>query len=117
MTPEETDAALRVLCRWARLFAGWQLGTRLKGDPECDAVRDHRELSLLLRCELSALTGLLVEKGIFTVEEYSNALGREAAEMNSDFENRYPGAKATPDGLSLNLKKIREAGWMEGWKP
>lgn len=34
---------LNVVCKWRSLFAGWQLGTRPKGDPESDAVRDHRE--------------------------------------------------------------------------
>jgi hypothetical protein len=33
--------ALQKLAKWRLIFAGWQLGTRLKGDPECDAVRDH----------------------------------------------------------------------------
>ena len=34
------------LTKWRSVFAGWQLGTRAKGDPECDAVRDHREVTI-----------------------------------------------------------------------
>mgnify|MGYP001587156880 CR=1 FL=1 len=37
------------LTKWRTLFTGWQLGTRAKGDPEGDAVRDHREVTILLR--------------------------------------------------------------------
>jgi hypothetical protein len=51
--------ALNRVAKWRGLFAGWQLGTRPKGDPECDAVRDHREITILLRVEASALTRLL----------------------------------------------------------
>jgi len=47
--PERTDAALNVLAKWRAHFSGWQLGTRPKGDPEGDAVRDHREATILLR--------------------------------------------------------------------
>lgn len=54
------ERAVLRLTRWRTLFAGWQLGTRPKGDPECDAVADHRELSVLLRAEVTALTGLLL---------------------------------------------------------
>jgi hypothetical protein len=36
-----TNAALNVLAKWRGLFAGWQLGTRPKGDPESDAVRSN----------------------------------------------------------------------------
>ena len=117
MTPKAAAEALQILCKWRSLLAGWQTGTRPKGDPECDAIRDHRELTLLLRCELTALTALLIEKEIFTPAEFNDALGEEAIQLNRDFEKRFPGATATSSGLSLNLGKIRREGWMEGWKP
>lgn len=41
---ERTMNALNILTKWRVLFTGWQLGTRPKGDPEGDAVREHREL-------------------------------------------------------------------------
>jgi hypothetical protein len=41
-------SALERLAKWRTLFAGWQLGTRPKGEPESDAVRDHREATLML---------------------------------------------------------------------
>ena len=72
MTPSKEELAqacsraMNRLAKWRSVFAGWQLGTRQIGDPESDAVRDHREVTLLLRAEQSALVLLLIEKGIFT---------------------------------------------------
>lgn len=61
---------LNRLCKWRSILAGWQLGTRADTDPECQAVRDHREVTLLLRAEVNALTQLLVCGGVFTEEEH-----------------------------------------------
>lgn len=64
-----TRQALERLAKWRVLFAGWQLGTRSKGDPEADAVRDLQEARLMLRTEVTALTGLLLTKGVITEQE------------------------------------------------
>jgi len=111
---EHTMKALNIVTKWRVLFTGWQLGTRLKGDPEGDAVRDHRELSILLRCEVTALTGLLLEKGVFTAEEFDAALGREAEALNKDYERKFPGVTADEDGLRMDKRVLP---WMKGWKP
>ena len=50
------------LTKWKMVFAGWQLGTRPVGDPECDAVRDHREVTILLRAEITTLLALSLRK-------------------------------------------------------
>jgi hypothetical protein len=107
-------SSLERLAKWRALFAGWQLGTRLTGDPESDAVRDHREVTILLRAELSALVVLLEKKGVFTAEEYSEALGAEAELLNQDYELRFPGVRATEIGLTFDQ---RAAEWMKNWKP
>lgn len=109
--------ALERLTKWRSVFAGWQLGTRSKGDPECDAVRDHRELTMILRAEQTALVGLLLEKGVFTVEEYQEAVAKEADLLNDDFARRFPGIRATYDGLKMDAVEMAAAGTMEGWKP
>lgn len=108
-------SALQRLAKWRVVFAGWQLGTRAKGDPECDAVRDHRELSILMRAELNALAGLLIEKGIFSAVEYTAALEREAEQLSLDYQRRFPGARATDSGMDLNLALWRDT--TRGWKP
>jgi len=96
-----TGRALNRVAKWRAWFAGWQLGTRPKGDPECDAVRDHREVTIMLRAEVNALTGILIEKGVFTAEEYEDALIKEAALLEEDFERSYPGVTATEVGLQM----------------
>ena len=113
-----TREALERLCKWRVLFTGWQLGTRPKGDPESDAVRDHRELTILLRAEMSALRALLMEKGVISAQEFDAALGREAELLNRDYERRFPGVTATPIGLSFDASKAAQIhAWMRDWKP
>lgn len=107
--------ALNRVCKWRTLFAGWQLGTRPKGDPECDAVRDHRELSILLRVEVTALAGLLLRKGLITEAEIQAALEREANTLSRQYEEKFPGVRATDDGLAIEIAKV--TGWMKDWKP
>lgn len=111
---ERTMRALNILAKWRVLFTGWQLGTRPKGDPEGDAVRDHRETTILLRAEGSALVGLLLEKGVFTVEEWQAALEREATQLSKDYETRFPGVTADETGLAIDKRALP---WMKGWKP
>lgn len=106
--------ALNILTKWRVLFTGWQLGTRPKGDPEGDAVRDHREVTILLRAEMSALNGLLIEKGVYTADEWLVALEREAGLLAKDYEARFPGVTAHDNGLTFDRRALP---WMKGWKP
>lgn len=106
--------ALQRVTKWRVLFTGWQLGTRAKGDPEGDAVRDHRELTILLRVEVSALVGLLMRKGVITETEYDAALEREANQLDKDYQRRFPGVRATDDGLEIDARALE---WMQGWRP
>src|SRR5262245_2033665 len=113
-TPESLDRALQKLAKWRMIFAGWQLGTRTKDDPETQAVRDHRELTLLMRVELNAWTRLLIDKGVITEQEWINALEKEAQQYDRDLEQRFPGARTSAAGLHLDE---RAQGWMKNWKP
>jgi hypothetical protein len=45
---------------------------------ESEAVRDDRELSMLMRAELNALGQLLIRKGVFTAEEFPDQIHEEA---------------------------------------
>ena len=103
-------AALNRLAKWRTILAGWQLGTRAKGDPVCDAVRDHREATLMLRADVDALTDLLIAKGIFTTEEYLRAVADAAEMCNHQLEQRFPGVRATEQGIELDRDKARP--WM-----
>jgi hypothetical protein len=112
---KELRTALNVLTKWRTVFAGWQLGTRPKGDPECDAVRDHRELSLLLRAEMTAMTGLLMEKGVITQQDYQQALLGEAQQLNTDMAARFPGFTANEDGITVDVELAKKT--TKDWKP
>lgn len=103
------------LAKWRSVFAGWQLGTRPDTDAECRAVRDHREVTMLLRAEVNALTILLVEKGVFTREEHATQLQEEAQYLCAAYEKQFPGFKATDDGMDIDLQKA--ANTTCTWKP
>ena len=104
------------LAKWRVLFAGWQLGTRPKGDPECDAVSDSRELLLLMRVELNAIVRILQEKKIVTVDETHRILIEEIEYYMKHLEQRFPGVKSTDMGLTLDMPTIVKAGWMRNWR-
>jgi hypothetical protein len=117
-TKKELRKILDKLVKWRSLLAGWQLGTRSDQDPECRAVRDHREVTLLLRAEVSALTGLLVKKNIISGQEWLDALYEEAMLLDQDMEKRFPGASTSELGLHFDLTRNAEIqSWMKGWKP
>lgn len=103
-----TKRALERLTKWRRVLAAWQFGADyLMVDKEhCPApvaaVRDHRELSLLMRAELSALVILLVEKGVFTVDEWEAQLEHEAMHLDVINEQKFPGFVAGDDGMTLH---------------
>lgn len=112
-----TIASLNRLAKWRSVFAGWQLGTRLDTDAECRAVRDHREVTILLRAEVSALIGLLIEKDVFSTDEFSAALGREAESLSAHYSRRFRGMEATDGGIQMDIAVMQEHGTMVGWKP
>ena len=45
------------------------------------------------------------------------ALEREANDLCADYAQRFPGVKATDDGLAMDLRRIDREGWMKGWRP
>ena len=105
---------LNRLAKWRSVFAGWQLGTRLADDPECQAVRDHREATLLQQLGTEAITTLLIRKGIFTAEELTKVLHEEAALKCSLLEVRFPGFRSTDAGMEMDRRAFETT---KGWKP
>ncbi len=133
MTPEETKiqepspeltrlqnacfAASNVLCKWRRVFAWWQLGKTRggDGDVEFQAVADHRELTMLLRAEQNALLRLLVDKKVFTYEEYLAQLTDESTHLSNEYAKKFPGFRAGPIGLDVNVSIANDT--MATWRP
>ena len=112
MKREKLEAALNKLAKWRSVFAGWQLGTRARGDAECDALRDHREATILMRAELNAVVQVLCSK-VCTEDEWCQILLDEVQRLDHDFERRFPGFKASADGIDVDvaIAKKTTAGW------
>jgi hypothetical protein len=109
-------AKLNILTKWRSVFAGWQLGTRSTEDPECQAVRDQRELIMLLRAENNALLALLVRARVFSREEFQRQMIEEADFLNKQYEEKFPGMRATSEGIEyFDLPRAQET--MKNWRP
>lgn len=108
-------AATNRLAKWRSVFAGWQLGTRSDDDPECKAVKDHREVTIMLRAEVNAITNLLIAKGVCTLEEFNEQIVQEADHLNEAYAKKFPGMEATEHGIAYDLSIAQET--MRGWKP
>lgn len=93
------EQALNKLCKWRLLYVGKLLGTRIKGDPQAEAVRDLLNTLFCLRAEASALAGLLISKGVFTAEEFDRRLAEEADFYDKAIEKTFPGFRTTDDGV------------------
>lgn len=114
MTP---DAVLNKLAKWRNVFASWQLGSRSNNDGECRAVKDHRELSIFLRAEMSALTGLLIKKGVITGPQFEAALMSEAGLLDHNYEDKFPGFSTNQDGVHMDLPQAAETMRRMGFPP
>jgi len=110
-------AALEKLAKWRKFFASWQVGTVPASDGRYKAVADHRELSILMRAEITAVTGLLVKKGVISQAEFGEALERSAKQLDHDYEESYPGWRSLPDGLHMKLPEAVETMKNLGFPP
>jgi hypothetical protein len=102
--------AMRVLNRfakWRTVFASWQLGSRSDDDGECRALKDHRELSMMLRVEVSALSALLIDKGVFTARELTEQTIIEAEMLDEGYSRAFPGFKSHDSGMDIDLVEAR----------
>lgn len=108
---------LNRLAKWRSVLTGWQLGTRPKGDPESDAVRDINEARLIQRAELTALTRMMIERGVFTPDEFRATVQDEARLLCKSYEHRFPGFEATDEGMSLRMPEAAETTKRYGFKP
>lgn len=101
---------LNTITKWKSIFAGWQLGSRPLGDPECDAVRDHREISILQRLEVNALTQILYANKIFTQEDFEQirAKWNEGITAESDQEAAVQDHRGVTISLRVEISAISQ---------
>jgi len=115
--------ALNKLCKWRLIFAGWHRGSATlitggKPTPGVAAMRDLMDKWLIMRVENSALAVLLRDKGIFTQEEFYNAIMKEAKILDKEMESVFPGFSTNEDGvvisdIKLAQKTMRDKGFPE----
>jgi hypothetical protein len=109
------SAALNRLAKWRMILAGWQLGTRTQTDPESNAVRDHRESTLIQRAELIALTNLLIDKGVIDANDFGRMVAHEADLLSAAYSKKFPGFIANDHGMTIDAAKAEQT--TRGWKP
>lgn len=106
--PVRYRIAMERFTKWRRVFTAWQIGNLSDNGPEAMAIRDHREVTLLLRAENNALTRLLIKKGVFTSEEFTEQVIEEAEHLNKAYEEQFPGFKVTTFGLNIKAPESLE---------
>lgn len=111
---EKLHAALNRLAKWRTVFAGWQLGTKVRGDSESDAVRDHREATIILRAEVSAIAKTISETDPTFLGRLECNFEKEADLLSLAYEARFPRFRATNHGIEMDT---RAAETTKGWRP
>lgn len=72
-------------------------------------------MTMLMRAELSALTALLIEKGVFTALEFSQQLAIEAVHLDKAYEEKFPGFSTSDVGVEINVAESLKT--TKGWRP
>lgn len=78
-------------------------------------MRDHRELTIMLRAEVTAIVSVLTTAGITTPEKFTRQVEIEARALDELFEQRFPGISTCEIGVNLKLPEAAET--MRGWRP
>lgn len=98
-------AALNRLAKWRTVYAGWALGTTTAAHGPTKAAKDAAEAKLIMRVEITAISRLLIEKGIFTQDELMTTVTNECEHMQDALERKFPGMKATDRGIDMDIEK------------
>jgi hypothetical protein len=94
--------AMNKLCRWRSVFVGWMIGSKHADEPGVKAYRDAVDARLSARVDINALTTLLIEKRVFTREEFMAQATIEARLLDAEMESFFPGYKTTDIGVSID---------------
>lgn len=90
-----------------------EVAQSLHAAPECIAVRDVLEKLIVLRVEMTALTGLLMERGLITREAFQDAMATEALALDQLYERTFPGFTTSLVGVHVKMPEAAET--MKGW--
>jgi hypothetical protein len=109
--------AVETLCKWRGVLAAWHLGEIGRHAPGVPAMRDLQESRLVTRVELSALMRVLIAKGIVTESEVQTQMGVEAWLLDQLYQTKFPGYRAVPEGVEMNLAVAEETRRVLGFPP
>jgi hypothetical protein len=112
-----TNRALNRLCKWRSVLAGWHLGTRSQDAPGVQAMRSLMEFRLILRAEVNTIAVLLIDKGVFTHDEYNAQLTIEADVHERRMQQDFPGYRATDEGMTITPTVAAETNLARGFPP
>lgn len=107
--------ALNRVTKWRRIFTGKMIGSNTDDDPHTVGMNDLQEARIIMRVELTALTGLMIRKGLITQEELAQAIEAEANMLNEDYSRKFPGFKAGNDGMHLEMPLAMETMKKQPW--
>jgi len=79
------------------------------------AMRDLRESLLFQRAELSAVASLLILKGVITQEEWETVLEIEADALERMLQEKFPGYRATAQGIEITPTVAMETNRVLGF--
>jgi hypothetical protein len=109
---------LNKLCKWRSVLAGWHAGTQSMQSTGVQAMRDLMDKWLVMRTESSALAALLIRKNVFTAEEFTDQVHREAAELDRAMERVFPGFRTVEHGVEIyDLDHAQETMRRLGFPP
>lgn len=115
MKPQETYILLlEALGKWrnvlaARMFGYWKNSAEYKSDSRKKAQYDEyaelRELTLALRAEMNSIAQLMLNKKIFTEEEYILMMNDQMGLLLMQYQKHFPGIVARWDMVGVTDKK------------
>lgn len=118
--PQTVQEAINRVAKWRTLLAGRHTGTTVRGTPEDiegAAYRDLYEKLIVLRVEQSAVTRILVDKGLLDMPTYAAAMVEEANALERMYEAAWPGWRATDMGMEAHDPTLAAATLQRMSKP
>lgn len=88
--------------QWKEIYSLWQLGTRDDVDGANRALQDLHENSMRKGVKLDALVEVLLQRGLIHPEELIEKQTELAIRLDQSLEAKFPGAKATDDGMEID---------------
>jgi hypothetical protein len=74
------------------------MGVRPMDDQASDTMRDVLDALITLRCEVNAIHGALLDAKVLVPDDVIRRIGEAAEEINTTYENLFPGLWVDDEG-------------------